>query len=106
MNHADIAPDVTVAETVPISRAELRQIVSEAIAEAIKGAGFDGHKKQSPPKVAYSLREAASVSAVGRTSLYLAIRRGELRALKKGARTIVLDRDLRRWLEGLPPSHV
>jgi excisionase family DNA binding protein len=52
------------------------------------------------------MKEAASVSGVGRTSLYAALRRHELRSVKKGARRIILHRDLQRWLEGLPPPNV
>jgi hypothetical protein len=106
MNRSDIAPDAIAANAVSMmSRKELREIVADAVAKAVKEAGLDARRRQSPPKLGYSLKEAAAVASVGRTSLYLAIRRRELRARKKGARTIVLDRDLRRWLEDLPPSH-
>jgi excisionase family DNA binding protein len=92
--------------TSTMTGAELNKVVCEAVAQAMKAAGFGGPEKpRPPPKLAYSIKEAASVASVGRTSIYLAIRRGELRSLRKGSRRIILDRDLRRWLEGLPPSH-
>ena len=62
--------------------------------------------KPHPPKIGYSMKEAASVSGVGRTTLYTALRRHELRSVKKGARRIILHRDLQRWLEDMPPSNV
>ena len=51
---------------------------------------------------AFSINEATRVSKVGRTALYEAIAEGHLRAVKRGRRTLILARDLRRWLEGLP----
>jgi len=52
--------------------------------------------------IAFSVAEACSAARIGRTSLYQAIRAGELRAVKRGRRTIVLAEDLRHYLENLP----
>jgi excisionase family DNA binding protein len=51
----------------------------------------------------YTVAEAWAVAGIGRSSLYKAIRSGQLRAVKCGKRTLLLPGDLRRWLEGLPP---
>jgi excisionase family DNA binding protein len=51
----------------------------------------------------YSLAEARAIARVGRTTIYKAIRNGELRAVKVGRRTLILQGDLYRWLEGSPP---
>ena len=53
--------------------------------------------------IAYSVSEACLLTNTGRTSLYKAIKEGELRALKRGWRTIILADDLRRWIGNLPP---
>lgn len=53
--------------------------------------------------LAYSVAEACQAARIGRTSLYEAIRTGDLRAVKCAKRTLILADDLRRWLESLPP---
>jgi excisionase family DNA binding protein len=52
--------------------------------------------------LAYSVRDASVIACTGRSSVYEAIRAGELRAVKRGRRTLILDEDLRRWLQNLP----
>jgi excisionase family DNA binding protein len=52
--------------------------------------------------IALKISEACSASRCGRTTLYAAITQGELRAVKRGKSTLILESDLRRWLESLP----
>ncbi len=52
--------------------------------------------------IAYTIKEACTASRAGRTTLYGAIRRGELVARKLGKKTLILEDDLRRWIEQLP----
>jgi hypothetical protein len=53
-------------------------------------------------KIALTIKEAVSASGISRSLLYIAIGQGALRARKFGARTLILDTDLRHFLSTLP----
>jgi excisionase family DNA binding protein len=51
---------------------------------------------------AYTIEEAAKAGGGSRSTIYEEIRAGRLRARKRGRSTVILTKDLREWLEGLP----
>ena len=53
-------------------------------------------------QLAYNIAEACAAARIGRTTLYEAIKNGSLRAVKRGARTLILTEDLRNWIAGTP----
>jgi excisionase family DNA binding protein len=53
-------------------------------------------------QLAYSINDACALIGIGRTALYEDIARGELRAIKRGRRTLILADDLLAWLDTLP----
>jgi hypothetical protein len=53
-------------------------------------------------KVAFTIKQAARASGISRSLLYVAIGRDALQARKCGARTLILDSDLRKFLRSLP----
>jgi excisionase family DNA binding protein len=55
-----------------------------------------------PDPLAFTIPQAITTAGVSKTSLYAAIKRGDLRARKSGRRTLILCEDLRAWLDGLP----
>lgn len=57
-------------------------------------------------RLVHSIAEACQAAGIGRTALYEAINSGELRAVKCGRRTLILDEELSRWLQTLPPIPV
>lgn len=53
-------------------------------------------------KLGLTVPEAATLSSLGQTSIYKAIREGRLRIRKYGTRTIITRSDLASFLENLP----
>jgi hypothetical protein len=52
-------------------------------------------------KLALSIKELQQESGLGRTFLYQAIQRGDLRSLRAGSRRLVLGSDAENFLESL-----
>jgi Helix-turn-helix domain len=64
---------------------------------------MESEKSESPfGRAAHSIPEVCAATGLGRDSVYAAIRTGKLIARKYGRRTVVLDDDMRAFLEALP----
>jgi excisionase family DNA binding protein len=53
-------------------------------------------------QLAFTISEACNAARIGRTTLYEAIKRGDLVAAKYGRKTLIRVDDLRNWLGRLP----
>lgn len=55
-----------------------------------------------PDKLAFHIPEVTEAGGGSRTEIYEALRRGDLKAKKRGRRTVILRRDLSEYLASLP----
>jgi len=55
-------------------------------------------------RIAYTVDEVVELLGVGRTTLYEAIKAGDLQTKKLGRRTLILAEELDRWVDSLPAS--
>jgi excisionase family DNA binding protein len=90
--------------TVAMADEETERLINEAAEKAMRKAGFRKDKGRELPKLAYSVMEIVESTSLSRASVYKAIRVGDLRSVRIGARRIILHEDLQRWLEGQPPT--
>ena len=57
-------------------------------------------------ELAVPIVEAARRAGVGRSSIYEAVNRGELRLKKSGRRSLILVDDLKAWVNSLPNAEI
>ena len=55
-------------------------------------------------ELAIPIIEAARRTGIGRSSIYEAVNRGELRLKKSGRRSLILVDDLKAWVNALPDA--
>jgi excisionase family DNA binding protein len=65
------------------------------------GAGSTDPRAFGLQKAAYSVAETLELLSIGRTSLYEAVKRGELRLVKFGKKTLVYSTDIAAFLSRL-----
>jgi excisionase family DNA binding protein len=63
------------------------------------------HDLEVGGRLAFSIMEVTASTGLGRDTVYKAIREGRLIARKFGRRTLITERDLRAFLDGLPKQH-
>jgi hypothetical protein len=70
-------------------------------------------KRQTPiPIIAVNIAGASEMTSLSQTAIDIAIRAGELRTRHHGNRTLILVRDLEKWVESFPagrapaPAHL
>ena len=100
MKRSDKTHDAAAAATITMTR-PIPMAIAEAIAPELKRLNVGlVRARPPPPKVGHTVKEATTASGLGRTSIYDAIKSKQLRAVKCGSRTIILN--LVQWLESLP----
>lgn len=57
-----------------------------------------------PTTYAMTIADVTRRTGIGRTSIFEAIRRGELKAIKAGSRTLIRHDDLMAYLDSLPSA--
>lgn len=57
--------------------------------------------ERTPPVISYSIQGACAASGLSRSSLYRLMQAHQLRFVKLGKRTLILEKDLRALIEGL-----
>ena len=70
-----------------------------------RAAGFyAGAVAEIPPALAVSIRQACRLTGLSRSTLYNYARRGQLKLLKAGRRTLILPAELERFLVEITSS--
>lgn len=64
----------------------------------------DRSQPANPQKVAYSIKEVREMVGIGHSSIYAVIGSRELRAVKRGHRTMILAADLQDWIARWPSA--
>jgi len=89
----------------------LEDLLTQAAATAEPSPRFEAKPPQRelpisaiPDKLAYSVKEVIKLAAVSRSMLYREINEGNLRAVKRGNRTLILSADLRDWIARWPTT--
>ena len=82
-------------------RATMLGAVPDGVHKSARPAGLIDPRAFGLVKAAYSVREALELLSIGRTSLYAAIRRGDLKRVKVGRRTLFCATDLAAFLTRL-----
>jgi excisionase family DNA binding protein len=57
-------------------------------------------------KISFSIPETVRITSLGRSTIYQAVKSGQLKARKFGKRTVILECDLSAFLKALPPLEV
>jgi excisionase family DNA binding protein len=53
-------------------------------------------------KLSYTVKEVCKLVGISAATIYQVLRRGDLRAVKLGKKTLILAKDLQEWLDNLP----
>ena len=57
-------------------------------------------RKQNPPKIAYSIKEACQASSLGKTTIYHHIAEKRLKVVRVGGRTLIPTESLHAFING------
>jgi excisionase family DNA binding protein len=94
----------TSAATAAERASTLTGLIARPVSERGKSKMMNNAAAGEKPAISYTIAEAVKATGIGRSSLYEAIKAGELAAKKRGAQTLIKAEELARYVDALPDA--
>jgi excisionase family DNA binding protein len=87
----------------------LEQMMLHPYSPPTRDQPLQPNPEKSPPaptldqtKLAYTIKEICKLIGISRATFYQAMQNKELRAVKRGRRTLIMAKDLEAWMQAWP----